>query len=83
MVAWSGLRETFSVLFPLVALTDAVDGWLARRLYQQSDAGRRLDSVADAAFFYSAPLWFWRLVPETASTWWPWIAMPAVPFFAG
>ena len=31
----------------LAALTDALDGWLARRLNQKSDLGRILDPVAD------------------------------------
>jgi CDP-diacylglycerol--glycerol-3-phosphate 3-phosphatidyltransferase len=37
------------VLFVLAALTDYVDGWLARRWNQLSDIGRVLDPIADKA----------------------------------
>jgi len=35
------------VLFALAALSDFLDGWLARRLNQYSDLGRILDPIAD------------------------------------
>ncbi len=41
------LNLTASVLFVLVALTDWLDGWLARRLNQTSAFGAFLDPVAD------------------------------------
>lgn len=41
------LNLTASVLFVIVALTDWLDGWLARRLNQTSAFGAFLDPVAD------------------------------------
>lgn len=41
------LNLTASVLFVVVALTDWLDGWLARRLNQTSAFGAFLDPVAD------------------------------------
>ena len=46
---------TASVLFIVVALTDWLDGWLARRLNQTSSFGAFLDPVADK-FLVSASL---------------------------
>ncbi|MFQ5648779.1 MAG: CDP-alcohol phosphatidyltransferase family protein [bacterium] len=56
----------------LAALTDALDGWLARRLQQKSDLGRVLDPVADKvcmgilAFVlvkeHNLPPWFLALI---------------------
>jgi len=34
-------------LFVLSALTDYLDGWVARRLHQESDIGRLFDPIAD------------------------------------
>ncbi len=40
-------RRSALVLFFLMAVSDGLDGWLARRLRQESMAGRILDPVAD------------------------------------
>jgi phosphatidylglycerophosphate synthase len=45
--AMSGLREWFVVLMVISLTTDALDGFLARRLNAFSDLGRKLDSAAD------------------------------------
>lgn len=45
--------------FPLVAtaaVTDLLDGWIARRFHATSDLGRLLDGVADKVFAFSAVL---------------------------
>ncbi|MDR1192070.1 MAG: CDP-alcohol phosphatidyltransferase family protein [Verrucomicrobiales bacterium] len=64
-------------LFILAALSDAVDGWLARRFRQRSELGAVLDPLADKALLlatiitlalihvpglYRLPLWFLTLV---------------------
>jgi CDP-diacylglycerol--glycerol-3-phosphate 3-phosphatidyltransferase len=41
----------FVVLYLLCGLTDVLDGFLARRLHAESDAGARLDSAADVVFY--------------------------------
>ena len=48
----------------LAGLTDALDGYLARRLGQASAHGARLDSVADAALLVSAAAWIGLLHPD-------------------
>ncbi len=55
-----------------IALTDALDGWVARKFNQKSELGRVLDPVADKALYIFVglsmvlggylPLWFYVLV---------------------
>lgn len=82
-VSWRGDLLLFAVLFPLAGLTDAVDGWIARRFRMESEFGSRFDSVADYGYYYSVPLWFWWLFPDVVRSWWPWIAVPVSLFLAG
>ncbi|RMD48834.1 MAG: CDP-diacylglycerol--glycerol-3-phosphate 3-phosphatidyltransferase [Alphaproteobacteria bacterium] len=54
------------VLFVLAALTDFVDGWLARRWRQESPFGAMLDPIADKAMVMLTLMMlvaFWRLDP--------------------
>ena len=44
---YSWARAAAAAIFALAALTDLLDGWLARRLNQTSDFGAFLDPVAD------------------------------------
>lgn len=51
-LAWlvaTGRLEPAAWLFAVVAVTDALDGWLARRLGQVSALGEKLDPLADKA----------------------------------
>lgn len=41
----------FLAVYTLAGLTDALDGWLARRMGTDGDFGARLDSAADVLFF--------------------------------
>ena len=41
----------FYVFYLIGGLSDALDGWTARRLGEVSDFGARLDTVADISFF--------------------------------
>jgi len=43
-----------ALFFLLIAATDALDGWLARRLSQTSDLGKLLDPLADKILIISA-----------------------------
>ena len=62
------------VLFAAAALTDYVDGWLARRWNEISEIGKMLDPIADKAMVTVAlavltgliGLTFWYVVPMAA-----------------
>ena len=42
-LSWMGLRKTFLALLVLSLLSDAIDGFIARRLYVSSDIGAKCD----------------------------------------
>ena len=48
----------------LAGVTDFLDGYLARRLGQESSAGARLDAIADILLLLSATIWIGLLHPE-------------------
>lgn len=62
--AWHGLHDAFLLLMLAAWLTDALDGWLARRLKQCTTLGARLDSWGDLAFYTALSLGAWWLWPE-------------------
>lgn len=62
--AAAGLPGLFLFLFILSLLSDALDGFLARRLNQVSEWGAQLDSWGDLAIYLSAPLGVWLLWPS-------------------
>ncbi len=63
--------------FGVLGLTDALDGFLARRWQQTSEFGSRLDGMADIAFYPTgAVLLFW-LYPEYL---WPNMGYMALAF---
>lgn len=46
--SWNGWGRVASlIIFAVMAITDALDGWLARRLHAETPLGRFLDPVAD------------------------------------
>ena len=47
LMAWSGAPELFLITLWLALLSDAADGYAARRLGQTSELGARLDSWGD------------------------------------
>lgn len=49
------LSPMFYLLYFLCGISDVLDGWLARKMKVESEAGARLDSVADV-FFYAVVL---------------------------
>ncbi len=74
-VAWlAGSRVWFLALLGLMLLTDAFDGFLARRWNVESDLGRRLDSWGDYVGTVATVLGIWRLWPDVIRTEWPWFA---------
>jgi CDP-diacylglycerol--glycerol-3-phosphate 3-phosphatidyltransferase len=46
-LAWNDLSRAFFVCLIVSVLTDAADGYLARRLNQSTNLGAKLDSWAD------------------------------------
>jgi len=75
-VAWAaGSRTWFLAVFGVMLLTDALDGFLARRWGVESDLGRRLDSWGDYIGTTATVLGIWRLWPVVMREEWPWFAI--------
>ena len=55
----------FFTVYTLTGLTDALDGWIARKTGAASDFGARLDSIADLIFYGAVLI---RLVPVLRQT---------------
>jgi CDP-diacylglycerol--glycerol-3-phosphate 3-phosphatidyltransferase len=53
-VGWAGWRYLAIVLFALMAISDALDGFLARQLGEETPLGRFLDPVGDKLLIASA-----------------------------
>ena len=51
MLFLPAFSKWFYVFYVIGGLSDALDGWTARRLGEVSDFGARLDTVADISFF--------------------------------
>lgn len=64
VAAWSGRPLLFLGLFAAALASDALDGFLARRLGQTSALGGMLDSWGDFALYCTTPLALWWLWPE-------------------
>lgn len=54
------LSPAFCVLYALAGVSDAADGFLARKTRTESDTGARLDSIADVVFL---AVCLYRLIP--------------------
>ena len=63
-LAWIGKPLSFLVLLAISLSTDAIDGFLARRLNWQSELGARLDSWGDFTTYITVPLGAWWLWPD-------------------
>lgn len=63
-LAWINKPLSFLVLLSISLSTDAIDGFLARRLNWQSELGARLDSWGDFATYITVPLGAWWLWPD-------------------
>ncbi len=63
VAAATDLPGLFLSLFLLSLLSDALDGFLARRLNQVSEWGAQLDSWGDLATYLAAPVGAWLLWP--------------------
>jgi phosphatidylglycerophosphate synthase len=78
LIAWlplapsSALRVTAFVLFVVAAVTDYVDGRLARSRTEETDLGRLLDPLADKLLLVATILPMYLLMRPTAQTTEPW-----------
>lgn len=79
-LAWYRLPLAFLVLLLVSILTDALDGWIARRFDAVTQFGIRLDSVADFALYIAVPLGGWWLWPDLLLREAPWIALIVVGY---
>ena len=62
--AFSGQKTVFLVLLMLVLFSDAIDGFIARKMGQESAIGSRMDSLGDFVTYVSLPICMWGLWPE-------------------
>lgn len=82
-VAWlTGSRAAFLIVLGIALLTDAFDGYLARRWGAESDLGRRLDSWGDYVVTSAAVVGIWRLWPAVMREEWPWFVTTLAGCFA-
>jgi len=58
------MNTAFAIFLLTAGLTDALDGFLARRFKQASDFGVWFDSFADNLLIASAAFWMWLLLPQ-------------------
>ena len=63
-LAWHGQKKLFILFLVLSLLSDAVDGFIARKFELSTKAGARLDSIGDMATYLTIPLCAWWLWPE-------------------
>jgi CDP-diacylglycerol--glycerol-3-phosphate 3-phosphatidyltransferase len=63
-LAWYDYKMVFIILLILSLLSDAVDGFIARRFELSTNRGAKLDSVGDMATYLTVPICAWWLWPE-------------------
>ena len=61
----------FFAVYSLTGLTDALDGWLARKTGTASDFGARLDSIADLLFYGIVMFRFFPFLNQISSICFP------------
>jgi phosphatidylglycerophosphate synthase len=72
---WTGEARAALALYVLAALTDLVDGWLARRLRQSSEFGAQLDAVVDNLFSVAILGFLALAYPGLIGRQWPAVAV--------
>lgn len=80
--AVAGSRPWFTALITAALATDALDGFLARRLKAFSEFGRKLDSAADYVTLVTGVWGIALLWPEVMRRELPWVIAGMVAFFA-
>lgn len=74
ILAFGGNSQVFAIVFVLLAMTDWVDGRIARWLDQRTQWGPRLDSLADAALFGALLLGCLMMKGDLLLAEWGWLA---------
>lgn len=82
MTAIGGSRLWFVILLGVALATDAIDGFLARRLHADSDFGRKFDSFADYLMMLTGLAGIALLWPEIVRRELIWVATGVGAFFA-
>jgi phosphatidylglycerophosphate synthase len=82
VIAFLGYRNLFTVLLATALLTDALDGYIARKLNQCSDFGTRLDSLADLFLWCAAFICLFLLWPDIAKEQAPYAILAIIAFLA-
>lgn len=80
VLAWYRQPVPFLALLLVSILTDALDGWIARRFDAITNLGVRLDSAADYALYIAVPLGGWWLWPDLLLREAPWIGLIVVAY---
>jgi len=73
--AWQGKTECFLGLLVVSLLTDALDGWIARKFNLCTPLGARLDSLGDMCTYLAVPLCAWWLWPDLIRAEWPYVLL--------
>jgi phosphatidylglycerophosphate synthase len=81
-MALAGSRRWFLALLMTALLTDALDGYLARRLNAYSELGRKLDSAADYLTMMTGIAGIAMLWPDIMHRELAWVIAGLVAFFA-
>ena len=63
-IASIGRGNLFLILAAISLSTDAIDGYVARKLNQVTTLGTTLDSIGDMMMYFTMPLCGWLLWPE-------------------
>ena len=66
-IAFKGHMTYFIISYAILGLTDALDGFLARKLNQVTTLGKILDTVADMLFYFSTLFFMVYFYPERIS----------------
>jgi CDP-diacylglycerol--glycerol-3-phosphate 3-phosphatidyltransferase len=64
VLAFKHMSMAFALALVAAALTDTLDGFLARKLKQTSSFGAWFDSFADNLLLASSPFWLWMLLKQ-------------------
>lgn len=62
--SYYGSEMLFFIFFSLMLVSDALDGYIARKLHQCSKVGSKLDSIGDYVTYIALPFATWWLWPE-------------------
>jgi phosphatidylglycerophosphate synthase len=63
-LAWEGYDNVFILLLLACLVSDAIDGYIARRFNVSSKLGTKLDSLGDMAIYSTVPICAWWLWPQ-------------------